>query len=120
MIDVEHFKNSTHVQFFAAGDVILREGDPGETMYAVQRGQVRIEHDGQVLAVLGAGSIFGEMALIDHAPRAATAVAETDCTLVPVDRHHFQYLVHETPTFATRVLQTLSERLRAAENMLTH
>ena len=59
----------------------LREGDPGKSMYAVQHGQVRIELDGQVLAVLGTGSIFGEMALIDHAPRAATAVAVTDCAL---------------------------------------
>jgi CRP-like cAMP-binding protein len=117
MVAVEHFKNSGNVQYFAAGDVILREGDPGEMMYAVQDGQVRIEHNGEALAVLGPGSIFGEMALIDHAPRVATAVAQTECVLVAVDRHHFQYLIHETPTFATRVLQTLSERLRAAEHL---
>jgi CRP/FNR family cyclic AMP-dependent transcriptional regulator len=117
LIKVEHFKNSSKVQFFAAGEVIFHEGDPGETMYAVQAGQVRIEHKGEALAILEAGSIFGEMALIERTPRMATAVALTNCVLVPVDRHRFQYLVHETPTFATRVMQTLSERLRTAEHL---
>lgn len=102
-------KNATEVRLFAPGGVI----HPGEMMYAVQRGLVRIERSGQALAVLSAGSIFGEMTLID---KAVTAVAVTECVLIPLDRPH----VHETPALTTQVLQSLSEGLRAAENRLTH
>jgi CRP/FNR family cyclic AMP-dependent transcriptional regulator len=117
MPEVEHFKNSKDVVQFKAGDVIFTEGEPGEIMYGVRAGEVEITHEGKSLAFLGPGSIFGEMALIDRAPRAATAVAFTDCTLVPVDRHRFQFLIHETSTFATRVMQTLSHRLREVEGL---
>jgi CRP/FNR family cyclic AMP-dependent transcriptional regulator len=115
MPEIDHFKNAKDVIHFKAGDTIFNEGDPAEVMYALQAGEVEIVQGARSLAFLGAGSIFGEMALIDHAPRNATAIALTDCTLVPVDRHRFQFLVHETPTFATRVMQTLSHRLREIE-----
>ena len=111
MVVVEHFKNAKDVKEYVAGTVIFREGDPGDFMYGVQDGEV------ELMAIVGPGSIFGEMALIDNAPRTATAIAVTDCKLVPVDKHYFQFLVHETPTFAARVMQTLSKRLREAEGL---
>ena len=117
MVVVEHFKNAKDVKEYVAGTVIFREGDPGDFMYGVQDGEVELIHGEQSLAIVGPGSIFGEMALIDNAPRTATAIAVTDCKLVPVDKHYFQFLVHETPTFAARVMQTLSKRLREAEGL---
>ncbi|MAS34527.1 MAG: cyclic nucleotide-binding protein [Anaerolineaceae bacterium] len=118
MVSVEHFSNSENTLAFPANSVVFRQGEPGETMYAVQSGQIQIEHDGKTIALLGPGSIFGEMALIDGSPRSATAIAVTNSELVQVDKYHFQFLVHEAPTFATRVMQTLSERLRSADELI--
>ena len=60
----------------------------------------------------------GEMALIDHSPRSATAVARTDVTLVPVGEKQFLFLVSRTPHFALNVMRTLAQRLRTTNMAL--
>ncbi len=97
---------------FAAGDVIFAEGDKGDKMYVVRSGEVEIERDGKVVEILSSGGIFGEMALIDGSPRAATARAKTACEVAPVTEKSFLFLVHETPFFAIAVMRVLADRLR--------
>ncbi|MGD9502573.1 MAG: cyclic nucleotide-binding domain-containing protein [Methyloceanibacter sp.] len=97
---------------FKAGDTIFATGDKGDKMYVVRSGEVEIERDGKVVETVKAGGIFGEMALIDGAPRAATARAKTECEVAPIAEKNFLYLVHETPFFAIAVMRTLAERLR--------
>ena len=98
---------------FAAGGFVFKAGDPGETMYIVTEGEIDIlDGSGNTLETAGPGSIFGELALIDDAPRSATAVAKTDCRLVAVDRRRFEYMVQETPFFALAVMKVLADRLR--------
>jgi CRP/FNR family cyclic AMP-dependent transcriptional regulator len=97
---------------FKAGDVIFREGDPAKDLYIVKSGQVEIRLGNRLLDTLPELSIFGEMALIDHNPRSATAVAATDTTLVPVDEKQFLFLVSRTPYFALNVMRVLAQRLR--------
>jgi CRP/FNR family transcriptional regulator, cyclic AMP receptor protein len=97
---------------FKAGDVICREGDPAKALYIVKSGQVEIRLGNRLLDTLPELSIFGEMALIDHNPRSATAVAATDTTLVPVDEKQFLFLVSRTPYFALNVMRVLAQRLR--------
>lgn len=97
---------------FNAGDVVFRAGDKGDKMYVVRAGEVEIERDGKVVETVTAGGIFGEMALIDGAPRAAAARAKTDCEVAPVSEKTFLFLVHETPYFAIAVMRTLADRLR--------
>ena len=62
---------------------------------------------------MGVDQFFGEMALIDLEARSATAVAKTDCSLVPINEKRFLYMVEETPFFAITVMRVLSRRLRA-------
>jgi len=83
-------------------------------MYVIRTGEVEIERDGKVVEKLVPGGIFGEMALIDGAPRAATATAKTACEVAPITEKTFLFLVHETPFFAISVMRTLAERLRPA------
>jgi CRP/FNR family transcriptional regulator, cyclic AMP receptor protein len=97
---------------FAPGDVIFAEGDKGDKMYVVRSGEVQIELNGHVIETLPPGGIFGEMALIDGSPRAATARAKTDCELAPITEKSFLFLVHETPFFAVSVMRALADRLR--------
>jgi CRP-like cAMP-binding protein len=66
-----------------------------------------------VIDRLGPEGVFGELSLIDHGGRSLSAVAVEDCRLAVIDRRHFLFLVHETPTFALDVMRTLATRLRA-------
>ena len=90
---------------------------------AVLRGSIRISTASPqgrevVLAILGAGEIFGEMALIDNEPRSASAIAITDVELVPVTEKQFLFLVSQTPYFALKVMRVLAQRLRATNKTL--
>ena len=72
----------------------------------------------RLLDTLEGKTIFGEMALVDGAPRSATAVAMTDVTLVPVSEKQFLYLVSQTPFFALKVMRVLARRLRASNKVM--
>ena len=98
---------------FTAGEVIFKEGDAGAEFFVIQNGKVDIQLGNRLLGTLGDHDIFGEMALIDPAPRSATAVAKTDVKIVPVGEKQFLFLVSRTPHFALNVMRTLVRRLRA-------
>lgn len=108
------FRNSPDLRTVAAGEVLFREGDTGDVMYAVTEGALHLSVDGRVVDEVGPGQIVGEMALIDQSPRSATATAAVDSTIVPVDRKRFVYLVQEHPTFALLVMELMAARLRRA------
>ncbi len=101
---------------FKAGDVIFKEGDAAAEFFVIQSGRVEIRHGDRVLDTLSDHAIFGEMALIDPAPRSATAVAATDARLVPVGEKQFLFLVSRTPYFALNVMRVLARRLRASNH----
>lgn len=106
------FQRAHDVECFAAGETIFAKGDPGTRMFVITAGTVVIEDDGQEIATLGPGELIGELALIDASPRSASAIARTDCTLAPIDRSRFLFLVQQTPYFAVQVMQTMAERMR--------
>ncbi len=118
MAAVNIFKNETDVVSFTAGEVICKEGEAGDTMYVVQDGEVDIMVGGKVMETAGPGGVLGEMALIDTAHRSATAVAKTDCTLVPLDETKFKIVVHNTPFFAIQVMRVMADRLRRMNGLV--
>ena len=97
---------------FQSGEVIFMEGDNGDKMYVIRSGEVEIGRNGKIVENLSAGGIFGEMALIDGSPRAATARAKTACEVAPITVKSFLFIVHETPFFAIAVMRALADRLR--------
>ena len=99
---------------YKAGEVIFRQGDAADELFIVQSGKVEIRLGNRLLDTLPELSIFGEMALIDHSPRSATAVAATDATVVPVGGKQFLFLVSRTPYFALNLMRVLAQRLRSA------
>jgi CRP/FNR family transcriptional regulator, cyclic AMP receptor protein len=108
------FKNVEDAEAFAAGTTIFAEGDaPCGVMYVVQEGEVDILLHGECIDTVGAGAFLGEIGLVDQKPRSATAMAKTDCKVVPINQKRFNYLVQQTPYFALEVMQTIAERLRA-------
>ena len=78
-----------HTRKFASGEVLFREGDHGDRLYVLIAGQVHIskrkDNTKEVLATLGVGECFGEMALVDQEPRSADAVSATDCMVIEVN-----------------------------------
>jgi CRP/FNR family cyclic AMP-dependent transcriptional regulator len=106
------------VRSFRAGEFIFREGDPAEELFVVKTGTVEIRLGNRLLDTLPERSIFGEMALIDHGPRSATAVAATDATVVPVGEKQFLLLVSRTPYFALNVMRVLVQRLRTSNTVI--
>jgi len=103
---------------FRAGQYVFKRGDAGDAMYVVMEGEVEVMDGPTILETAGPGSIVGELALIDDAPRSAAVLAKTDCRLVPVDRRRFEYMVSETPFFALAVMKILADRLRNTNNRL--
>lgn len=112
MSGVNIFKYETNVNYFSAGETIFEQGDSPDLMYVVQEGSVDILVNGQVVESCIEGGVVGEMALVDDSPRSATAVAKTDCKLVPLDESSFLNHVHRTPFFALQVMRIMSHRLR--------
>jgi CRP/FNR family cyclic AMP-dependent transcriptional regulator len=106
------------VRNYNAGDVIFQQGDKAEELFVIQSGTVEIRLGNRVLDTLPERSIFGEMALIDGAPRSATAIAATGVKLVPVGEKQFLFLVSRTPHFALNLMRALARRLRATNNAL--
>jgi CRP/FNR family transcriptional regulator, cyclic AMP receptor protein len=101
------------VREFRAGQVIFKEGEAASEFFVIQSGKVDIRLGNRLLGTLADHDIFGEMALIDAAPRSATAIAATDVKLVPVGEKQFLFLVSRTPYFALKVMRVLARRLRA-------
>jgi CRP-like cAMP-binding protein len=97
---------------YERGKLIMVAGQAGAMMYVVADGRVAISIRGAVVERVGPGGVFGEMALIDQSPRAANAVAETDCTLLGINRSVFMNLVKSNPTFGVSLLGAMAERVR--------
>lgn len=76
-----------------AGEVVVREGDKGEHFYIIESGAVTVEQGGAQQASLGAGEVFGEIALLNDSPRNATVSCRQDCVLLLLDRESFRKLI---------------------------
>jgi len=103
---------------FKAGEIIFKLGDAAQELFIVQSGEVEIRLGNRHLETVPQYGIFGEMALIDAAPRSATAVAMTDVKLVAVGEKQFLFLIGNTPHFALNVMRAMARRLRAANTIL--
>lgn len=93
--------------------VLFREGDPGDELYLLISGRMRIERNGAPLAVLGPGSNFGEMAMLDERTRSAAAIAAEPCELLVIHRDAFFQLLKGNPQLAMKILWNLLLRLSA-------
>lgn len=111
-VTLEMFRNESDGKSCLAGQTIFSEGDEGHAMYVVLEGEVELRIGGKVVETLGPGEPFGEMALIDHAPRVATATARTACRVLEVPEKRFLFMVQQTPFFALQIMRIMAERLR--------
>ena len=114
MSGINIFKHASNTLTVQPGEVVFKEGDPGDVMYAVIEGSVDIVLGDAVLETVEGGGLIGELALVDSEPRSASAIARTTSRLARVDEREFMFLVQEHPTFALQVMRILAERIRRA------
>jgi uncharacterized membrane protein len=105
------------------GDTLFQVGEPGESLYVVQSGEIELfirDTAGQriPLAIVGSGEVFGELALLDRGPRTATAVALTASELLELDRNDLLLLFRTSPDAALRLLAAMGRMTRKADELL--
>lgn len=102
------------------GEIIIRQGEPGDCMYEIQEGQVEVvqEKDGKEvrLAVLSRGDFFGEMAVFDREVRSATVRAKGEVRALTIDKRTFLRRITEDPSLAFRIVERMSRRIRELDD----
>lgn len=106
---------------YPAGTVIVQQGEPGVGLYVIIRGRARVQQQdadasSHQLALLGSNEIFGELALLDNAPRSASVVAEEDTSALVIPIFDFRALLHDDADIAIKLLAVLARRVRTAES----
>jgi CRP/FNR family cyclic AMP-dependent transcriptional regulator len=121
--ELQRFAEVTREKLYPKGSVILFEDDPGDSLFIVREGRVKVVlvgEDGRevILGVLGVGEHFGELSLIDEQPRSAHVIAMEDSGLLILRRDDFRRRVEATPAVAWALLSELSRRLRRADGKI--
>jgi CRP-like cAMP-binding protein len=95
-----------------AGTLIVDQGQTGREAFVVLDGEVTVKRNGRKVATLGSGAVVGELSLLDHGPRTATAVCETDCTLLVIDQRRFLGVLDDVPAISHKLMAALAGRIR--------
>jgi CRP/FNR family cyclic AMP-dependent transcriptional regulator len=107
---------------FPKGTVLFREGEPGAEMYVIQQGRVHISTSvgdvEKILSDLGPGEFFGEMSILNNAPRSATATCAEDSKLLVIDPKTFEAMVRSNAEIAVRMIKKLADRLQEADRQI--
>ena len=111
-----------NTKLYTPGSIICREGEPGDCMYEVESGKVGVYHDyggpdEKLIAELYSNTVFGEMGLLDHAPRSATVVAlEDNTTVMTVTEEDFHAYFEENPVEVLEIVKQMCHNLRKTTN----
>lgn len=117
LAEIDRVADEVHVE---AGRTIMRQGDLGQELAVVISGTVEVERDGTVIATLGPGSYFGEIALLESRTRTANVRAVTDAVLEVIDRRGVNTLLDDMPKLARSMLAGVVKRLTELEDRLGH
>jgi CRP-like cAMP-binding protein len=109
--EAAHFLSSGQISSFKSGDVLIKEGEEGDSFFVLTSGSVEVRTGETLLAQLEAGAAIGEMALIDPAPRTASIRANTGGTLIEITKDSFEESILFGDQISLKVLQSLSETI---------
>lgn len=119
---INELVENSFIEKFKPGDIILREGEKGDKVCLLLKGNVKIlklaDSTGRILFEMSEGDFFGEMALIDLHPRSASVVALTDCEVLSIPANYFDKLLHQHPQILINIAKELSERIRVSNEKL--
>ena len=95
-----------------AGTLIVDQGQTGREAFVIIDGDVVVKRNNRKVATLGKGAVLGELSLLDHGPRTATAICETDCTLLVIEGRRFLGVLDDVPAISHKLLASLADRIR--------
>lgn len=110
--DLEKIARAGDEVKMTAGTLLVDQGQTGREAFVVLDGTVRVSRNGKKIATLGPGAVVGELSLLDHGPRTATVVCETDATLFVISQRHFLGVLDDVPALAHKLLGNLAGRIR--------
>ncbi len=121
--ELQEVASHAQVKKVATDTTIFYEGDPADAVFVVVNGRVKVvttSTDGKefILTVLGAGQVFGEMGLLEAAPRSAAVITITEVELMVIKRDDFDRLIETRPTISRKLMAILSRRLRRANSKM--
>jgi NADH dehydrogenase len=111
------YDDSVLREHFHSGESVFEQGDYGDKLYVVVKGEADVQRDGQSLAMLKSGDVFGEMALISDQPRSAAVLAKTPLDLISISRDAFDKLVTHLPGVKTSINELFQTRMTIAESL---
>lgn len=100
-----------------AGVELVRKGEPGDALFVILEGEAVVQQEGDEVDRVGPGAYFGELAILDGAPRSATVVAATDVKVAVIGIRMFRTMLREFPDLAEQLLVALAGELRAAREL---
>lgn len=122
-LELEEIATLLHRKSYSAGAGIITADQPGEVIYVIEEGTVKIELDQAdgsqaILAILGPGDTVGEMSLVDHAPRSANVITLEPTTVLWMERAHFERCLGNMNLLSQSLARLLNERLRMANQQI--
>jgi CRP-like cAMP-binding protein len=108
---LERLSDLSHARGAAAGEELIREGEPADTLFVIIDGEAVVRRGGAEVAKLTTGDYFGEVGLLLDVPRSATVAATTPCTLAAIDRSTFRQALDEVPELRDALLRGMAHRL---------
>lgn len=119
---LRHLAERAEEKIVEAGSIIFRENDMADVMYIIKSGKAEVFKESRgkkvTIAVLGEKAFFGEMAILEDAPRSASVKAIEDSALISIDKNSFRDAIYEYPDIAFEALKCLSSRLRESSARL--
>jgi CRP/FNR family transcriptional regulator, cyclic AMP receptor protein len=110
--DLEKIAKAGDTITLPAGSVIIDQGQTGREAFVIIDGQATVRRNGKKITTVGAGAVLGELSLLDHGPRTATVVCDTECSVIVIDQRHFSGVLAEVPAIAQKLLASLAARIR--------
>jgi len=122
--DLEELGRWVHIRTYAAGDIIFKQGEEGDSLFLIMDGFVDIingtDHQGSVIAVLGNHQVFGEMSLLTGAPRSMTVRAQSRLDVLEIAKSGMQRILMKRPTLSEKLAQVVAERQKAEPMVDSH
>lgn len=111
--EVQHIAKAGDVIKMTDGTTIVDQGQMGREAFVILSGDVIVRRGGRKITTLGVGDVVGELSLLDHGPRTASAICDGDCTLFVLDQRHFRKVLEEQPQIMFKLLGTLAGHIRS-------
>lgn len=110
--DLEKIAKAGDEVTMAAGSLVVDQGQTGREAFVILKGSATVRRNGKKVATLGPGSVVGELSLLDHGPRTASVVADTDCVMLVISQRQFLGVLDSIPALSHKMLATLAGRIR--------